>query len=152
MRQHECFFFTVQAKFLAAFDTTGGDPLGDNEFISGYYFLRNEAGFGWRIEGPGEAIEIGLNGDLFPRDATVALFNFSNDFITRRVSAKSLVRETGVSGLTPEESVALQELRQRFGLDSAFPVSITDTSISFNGVTLNITQPDADTTVITRQP
>lgn len=140
------------AKFLAAFDTTGGDPLGDNEFISGYFFLQNGAAFGWRIEGPGEAIEITINGDLFPRDATVAFFNFSNDFITRKLSAKSLVRETGGSGLTAEESAALLLLQQRLGLDAAFPLTITDGEISFNGVTITIAQPDPNTTTVTRQP
>jgi len=138
------------SKFLPAFDTTGGDSLGDNEFISGFFFLRND--IGWRLQGPNEAIEITINGDIFPRDALTAFFNFSNDFITRKLSAKSLVRESGVSGLTAEESAALSEIKGRLGLDVSFPLTITDNSITFGGVTITIAQPDADTTTVTRQP
>jgi hypothetical protein len=135
---------------LIAFDTTGGDDLGDAEFISGFFFLRND--LGWRMQGPGEAIEITLNGDLFPRDSLTAFFNFSNDFITRKLSAKSLVRESGVSGLTTVEATALLEIKQRLGLDESFPLTITDTAISFGGVTITIAQPNASTTTVTRQP
>lgn len=141
---------TDNSKFLPAFDTTGGDPLEGTETLSGYFFLRND--LGWRLQGPDEALEIQINGDIFPRDSNTAFFSVTNDFITRKVSAKSLIREGNVSGLTPEESVALLELRQRFGLDGSNPVTITDTSISFAGVTITVAQPDADTTTVTRNP
>lgn len=138
------------AKFLPAFDTTGGDPLGGGQTISGFFFLRND--LGWRIRGPDEALEIQINGDLFPRDSGQPFFAQTNDFITRNVSARSLTNEVGTSGLTPEEAAALLEIKQRMGLDQANPLTITDNSISFGGVTITIAQPDPNTTTVTRQP
>lgn len=65
------------------------------------------------------------------------------------LSTSASLVESGTSGLTGEESVMLQRLFQRMGLDSNNPLDITDSSITFAGNTLTITQPDGSTTRVT---
>ena len=56
------------------------------------------------------------------------------------------------SGLSGPQAAQLSELWQRLGLDVGDAVTVKDGSITVAGITLLITKPDADTTVITRQP
>lgn len=66
------------AKFLPAFDTTGGDPVGTGQEIAPYFFCRND--LGWRIKMPQASGEIIISGNLFPRDANTALFLAATGF------------------------------------------------------------------------
>lgn len=90
------------AKYPIAFDTTGGDPIDATTELSGFFFLRND--LGWRIKMPEATGRVIIEGDLFPRDSTIDLFEAStgsfNVFLTQVVSSKSLVSASQAS-LTP---------------------------------------------------
>jgi len=54
-----------------AFDTTAGDDL-PGGVLTGVYFLRND--LGWRIRSTDEDQEITMNGNLYPRDASITKY------------------------------------------------------------------------------
>lgn len=56
------------------------------------------------------------------------------------------------SGLSGPQAAQLSEMWQKMGLDVSEDVTVTDTSITVGGITLQITNPDADTTVTSRDP
>jgi len=62
----------ANAKFLPAFDTTGGDAIGTGQEIAPYFFLRND--LGWRIKMPSANGDITITGNLFARDPNTTLF------------------------------------------------------------------------------
>ena len=98
------------AKFPVAFDTTGGDDIGGGQQIAPYFFIRNDNG--WRIRAPEADGETILQGNAFPRDPAQALFVQASGFdafIRQEVSTRAVVVETGVSGLTAEESDLLAQ-------------------------------------------
>ena len=97
-------------KFLPAFDNSvGGNDTNPPEKLDGYFFVRND--YGWRVrpfEGDGVTT---LPGNMFAFDTATVLFlptigNF-NTLIIASPSSKALAVETGVSGLTPTESIQL---------------------------------------------
>lgn len=98
------------AKFLPAFDTTGGDPVGANQEIAPYFFCRND--LGWRIKMPQADGEIILSGNLFPRDPNTELFLTSNGFdafLRLEVSTRAVViRESGQSEVTDQTELLNQ--------------------------------------------
>lgn len=80
------------AKFLPAFDTTGGDEVGSGQEIAPYFFCRND--LGWRIKMPQANGEIVLAGNLFPRDPNTELFLASvgfDAFLRLEVSTRAVV-------------------------------------------------------------
>lgn len=56
------------------------------------------------------------------------------------------------SGLLPAEQAQLQDIFRILGLDPANPLTFTDSPIAVAGISQAITDPDADTTVVTRAP
>jgi hypothetical protein len=60
------------AKYLPAFETTGGDPVGGGQSIAPYFFCRND--LGWRVKMPAANGDVVLAGNLFARDPATALF------------------------------------------------------------------------------
>lgn len=60
------------AKFPPAFDTIGGDAIGATTEVAPYFFLRND--LGWRIQAPEVSGVINVEGNLFGRVSTSALF------------------------------------------------------------------------------
>ena len=80
------------AKFLPAFDTTGGDQVGADQEIAPYFFCRND--LGWRIKMPSANGEIVLAGNLFPRDPGQSLFLSTpgfDAFLRLEVSTRAVV-------------------------------------------------------------
>jgi hypothetical protein len=80
------------AKFLPAFDTTGGDDIGLGQEISPYFFLRTD--LGWKIKAPEQDGDVVVQGNLFPRVSGQSLFlpptgNFTV-LITQSLSAKAV--------------------------------------------------------------
>jgi len=66
-------------------------------------------------------------------------------------NSAGLQQITSGSGLSASEQAQLSDMWRRFGLDAAAPLTFTDTTIVVGGITIDITQPDANTTVVTRQ-
>jgi len=97
------------AKYPSAFDTTGGDDIGGGQSIASYFFCRND--LGWRIKMPDANGEIVINGNLFPRETGTPLYSQSEGFdafLRLQVSSSAVVIESGVSGLTGNESSLLK--------------------------------------------
>ncbi len=92
--------------FPQAFDTTGGDPIGD-QFIAPYFFCRNDNG--WRIEMPDADGEVFIKGNIVRRDTNDGLFNQAagfDAFLQLEVSPQAIAVETGA--LTPLESANIK--------------------------------------------
>ena len=81
------------AKFLPAFDTTGGDDIGTGQEIAPYFFLRTD--LGWRIQAPEQDGDVVIQGNLFPRVSGQSLFlpplGDYTVLITQSLSAKAVV-------------------------------------------------------------
>lgn len=93
------------AKYLPAFDTTGGDQVGVGQTIAPYFFCRND--LGWRIKMPANDGEIVLSGNLFPRDSNASLFEQTSGFdafLRQEVSTRAVVLAVEVGVLTPAEA------------------------------------------------
>ena len=116
------------AKFPPAFDTTGGDNVGAGQEIAPYFFCRND--LGWRIKMPTANGEIVVVGNMFPRDATVDLFEQSagfDAFLRMEVSTRAVVIERNISGLTASESSALQSLQGGVNIATINDVQVNGT-------------------------
>ena len=98
------------AKWPKAFDTTGGDAVGGNQEIAPYFFLRND--LGWIIKMPAQDGELVMSGNLFPRDASQAMFIQAEGydaFLRLEVSTRAVVITVPVAAtqeglLSPEQS------------------------------------------------
>ena len=107
----EWFKASDNAKYLPAFDTTGGDPVSTGVEIAPYFFCRND--LGWRIKMPDLNGEITLNGNLFPRDGATVLFESAVGFdaFLRQVVSNRAVSVAGGGGgggdFTAPEKAAL---------------------------------------------
>ena len=81
------------AKFLPAFDTTGGDDIGTGQEIAPYFFLRTD--LGWKIQAPEQDGDVVIQGNLFPRVSGQSLFlpplGDYTVLITQSLSAKAVV-------------------------------------------------------------
>lgn len=109
-------------KFPPAMSSAGGEPLGGGERLGSAFFLN--AGYGWRIvPDVAEAqVKITLNGNLFASPATDPLFSYVGVLATiemqLRTSTLPTIMETGVSGLTPEESAVLASRAAQGSVDA----------------------------------
>lgn len=95
--------------FPKAFDTTGGDEIGDSQRIAPYFFCRND--LGWRIEMPDANGEIFIKGNLIRRDTGDTLYEQAagfDSFLQLEVSPQAIIVETQGSALTPLESANIK--------------------------------------------
>ena len=60
------------AKFVPAFRTIGGDPLGAGLSAGAYFFLQNQEG--WRIRPHEDSHELTITGNLYAEEATLPMF------------------------------------------------------------------------------
>lgn len=111
-------------KYEQAFSSTGGDPLGGTEYLGSAFFMLNE----WAIQ---PIPYVGINstkliliGNLFTEVVGDPIFNYDAvpsgqhthcEMRTSTLPVTTIV-ETGVSGLTPEESAALLKIKSNAGL------------------------------------
>ena len=100
------------AGYLNAFDTTGGDDVGGGQSIAPYFFLRND--YGWRIKMPAIDGAIKLNGQLFGRDASIAVYEKTvgfDAFVTNVLSTQAtVINGVGGGGLTPSQDSLLSKI------------------------------------------
>jgi hypothetical protein len=99
------------AKYPKAFDTVGGDAIGPGQEVAPYFFCRND--LGWRIQSPNQSGEVVVEGNLFARDTSVPLFQYSPGFdntFRLVVSSRAIVVEGSGGGgsLTPEQDALLR--------------------------------------------
>jgi len=88
------------AKYLKAFDTSGGDDIGGGQSLSGYFFLRTD--YGWIIKAPEEDGDVIIEGNLFPRVAGESVYEAPNGpytvLITQSQSISAITVNTGSGG------------------------------------------------------
>jgi hypothetical protein len=140
------------AKYLQAFDTTGGDTITATENVAPFFFLRND--LGWRIRGPEEDATIAFTGNLFGRDGTLPVFvptlgGFTQQ-LTLLVSSRALLENANFA--TAQETQLL-ELWQLQGLDVADPMTVTPSARTTQSgdIDLAITGDGVTTSTVTRQ-
>ena len=119
------------AKYKPAFKTVGGDPTIGGNYISTYFFLTN----GWHIKPPEEDCTIQIDGILLvegggdPFVSTVGTYNVRIN-MTTPLQAESIIVETGVSGLTPDESTKLLSIPSNPVLTDDARINNLDTKVS----------------------
>lgn len=90
------------SKFEEAFRTTGGDPIGNNRYISAYYFLNNSAG--WRFKPYSTNHTLLIDGNLYPEDASLPLFSPPSGSHT-----VTIIIERSSAALTVDSASSLSE-------------------------------------------
>ena len=99
------------AKYEQAFDTVGGDDVGNNQEIAPYFFLRNE--LGWVIKMPSRNGELVMSGNLFPRDPDQPMFVQSptyDAFLRLEVSTRAVVITVETAALSPAEAAQINKI------------------------------------------
>lgn len=130
-------------KYDLALSVVGGDPITDTESLGDTYFLEN----GWRIQPyPGNYI-LDITGNIYTREAGGNPVNPVSGVSTS--FTRSAISQTSIAGGSATES-RLLEIWRILGLDALNGQTVTDTSITVGDITLTISQPDEDTTTVTR--
>lgn len=107
------FVLSDNSKYLPAFDSAGGDPVG-NSSLDNVYFVKTSNN--WVICPNTTELDviIRIAGNLFPDEVGSPLFDYSmsagSTHIETTVSTSARLIETGVSGLTNEESTKLNAI------------------------------------------
>jgi len=99
------------AKYERAFDTVGGDDVGNNQEIAPYFFLRNNSG--WRVKMPAQNGELVMSGNLFARDPDQAMFIQSDgydSFLRLEVSTRAVVITVETAALSPSEAAQINKI------------------------------------------
>lgn len=106
------FVLSDNSKYLPAFDSAGGDPVGASS-LDNVYFLQTQNG--WRVCPQTVELQviIRITGNLFPAVVGAQLFGYDyvatggHTHLETAVSTSARLIETGTSGLTPAESAQL---------------------------------------------
>lgn len=142
--------FTDNGVWIPAVRSTGGDPTIQGEFAGDIYFLIN----GWKLYV--DLTKVKVTGVLFSDDFESAYFT-QEGIIQFPAQVSSLV--SGSAQVANSDSITqansdilgkVVEVWQLMGLDLSNPKTITNNSITVNGITLTIGQPDTDTTTVSR--
>lgn len=142
--------YTDNAVWPTAIRSIGGDATVQGEFAGDIYFLVN----GWKLYIDFTTVKV--TGVLFSDDFESAYYTYDG-IVQFPVQVSSLV--SGSAQVANSDSIAqsneeilskLLEVWQLMGLDLSNPKTITDSSITVNGITLTIGQPNSDTTTVSR--
>lgn len=139
----------VGAQFEPAFVVEGGTPIGATGFFTGATFILVN---GWKIRGASHDHQLFLNGNLFSDDGVVSSPNPTNAvevFVNSAVAAQGIA--TG-SGVPADLAAKIEELWQMRGLDTANPVTVTETEETSGAIELDITGDGETTSTLTRRP
>ncbi len=140
------------SKFLHAFTTVGGDPIGAGQAVAPYIFLNTVDG--WKIR-PHEADhELRIEGNLYSLDPVQGMFvptlgNFTVVTVIER-SASAIAVSSG-SGLSTAQANQLLDLWRLSGLDGTAPLVVTATQRTAGaGVQQTISEAPPGTVTVTR--
>ena len=107
------FLDSDNSKYLPAFDSAGGDPVGASNLDNVYFLLTNN---GWSIapDTTEDPTRIVIEGNLFPDVVGAPLYDYAlsagNTHMEMLVSTSARQIETGTSGLTSGESAQLDAM------------------------------------------
>jgi hypothetical protein len=98
------------SKYLIALSVVGGEPTVGSNIITPYFFLQN----GWKIRPQEANHNLKIDGILIDPDGdpfvdTIGTFRVGIQSIVP-IYTESVLMETGISGLTPEESNQLANI------------------------------------------
>ena len=136
--------------------SVGGNPIGNSQFISPYFFINNIDG--WRLRPAEEDGETTSIGNLFPLDPETpfvipTIGNFSQ-LLRLIVSPQSITTVPEGTGLTASESLILKEIHALVAGDAVvslddLTVTIYDTTVSPRQI-LAVYSISADSRIRTR--
>lgn len=64
----------TNSRFVQAFRTAGGDPLGGGLTAGAFFFIQNQSGSDWRIRPQEASHELKVVGNLYPEDTALPIF------------------------------------------------------------------------------
>lgn len=136
-------------KYLNAFSTIGGEPLGVGLRAGAFYFLQNN----WKIKPwEGASYELAIAGNLFTTDNSDTVIPQSgNSKVTVRLLTSSLTQsldiQTQVAALTETQDRMISELYRIMGLQTGSPLIVSDTSRSVSGISQSISESNNMVTI-----
>jgi len=138
------------SKYLPAFSSVGGDPLGGGVYVTTYLFLLN----GWKVK-PQEAdhklvVSGGVLGTVDASDPFVSTDGDYNVLVQYSQPVRTETVSSG-SGLSPEQATMLSELAKIHGLISGTPLVVTQTTRAAGSVQQTVEVAGEQVTV-TRVP
>jgi len=154
-------------KYLPAFSTAGGDPLGGGTFIGAYVFLRNDLGWVGVPPDVGD-VQVVIDGNFYPTDEGLPFFLSWPGVVTVIQSRVSqMTQGISVSGSTAptalqnaaavwahqsavDMSIRLAEAWGRLGLDPSKPLVSGQTEIRFGEIVMALSGNETSST-LTRQ-
>lgn len=149
-------FLEANDGVVRAGGSVGGNPIGNSQFISPYFFINNIDG--WRLRPAEEDGETTITGNLFPLDADTPFIlptvgNFTQ-LLRLIVSPQSITTVPVGTGLTALESLMLKEIHALTAGDAEvslddLTVTIYDTTVSPREI-LAVYSVSADTRIRTR--
>ncbi len=138
-------------KFREAFTTAGGNPATDVKNVGDYYFLQNQAGYGWRIRLDEADHEHVFDGNLYKADVTLPIFVPTLGAFTvlatieRSADALSLGSEFGVA-----QRNKLDELHERNVQAVGSTLHTTPSTLRAGSITYDITGDPEASVLMTR--
>lgn len=108
-------FIESNDRITRAGGSVGGNPIGNSQFISPYFFINNIDG--WRLRPAEEDGETTITGNLFPLDATIPFIiptigNFTQ-LLRLVVSPQAIVDASGGGGMTAAQELLLQRVHDQ---------------------------------------
>ena len=96
-------------KYLPAFRTVGGDPIGGGQYVGFYLFMRND--LGWRGVPPNvNDLTVMIDGSFFGESANTPVMEMipgnTTSLIIARSSLTQAISTSGAPAPTPEENAA----------------------------------------------
>jgi hypothetical protein len=96
-------------KYLPAFRTVGGDPIGGGQYVGFYLFMRND--YGWRGVPPNiDGITVMIEGSFFGESANTPVMEMisgnTTSLIINRSSLTQAISTSGVAAPTALENAA----------------------------------------------
>jgi hypothetical protein len=96
----------INAKYVQAFRSVGGDPLPGNRFLGDTYFLTN----GWRIKPYNGEYRIEIVGNLYTEEGDDAFLDPDSGKVTILQTVSNLVDTVGVT--TVESAQSLTDIKE----------------------------------------
>lgn len=136
---------TDNSKYVPAFESIGGQPIGGGLFAGSIFFLQN----GWKIR-PQEADHtLTIVGNIFTDDGSEMIIPTIGDFtVTVKLLVTNLAQgiETG-SGLTSQQATQLLEIWKLMGLDIAAALEVNTSNRTAGTISQNISTNGGTVTV-----
>jgi hypothetical protein len=125
------------SKYVSAFRSVGGDPIGPGQTVAPYFFLNTTDG--WRIRPNESSHELRISGNLYSEDSTLSMFvptlgAYTVTIVIERSSAAIAVTVGGVDQATVQAALTAQ------GYTTSRSAKIDNLDVTVSSVGLTSTQ------------